>query len=235
MELGLRRRKRRRRTPHDGCIWLVLASLGDRRCAGTRNRPTGLSAGEDWSLERVCSRARRAPETETRHCPETGRHRCRSRSAALWSRRSDRDHHSQELVPRRERGPSPRGKSSVATRSQRPRGERPFLQGESSRKGEIALGKRTREKATFKRRATAAKSWDRPGAGRPFPSRKRGPEGKTLGCRTVEGTSGRESRRRFTRRRRKRSWQPSTGREKGVRTLRLESREVTGVSEARSS
>lgn len=126
MELGLRRWKRRRRTPHDGCTWLVLASLGDRRCAGTRNRPTGLSAGEDWSLERVCSRARRAPETETRHCPETGRHRCRSRSAALWSRRSDRDHHSQELVPRRERGPSPRGKSSVATRSQRPRGERPF-------------------------------------------------------------------------------------------------------------
>lgn len=43
-------------------------------------------AGEDRSLERVCSRVRRSPNKGIRHCPETGRYRCRSRSAAFWSR-----------------------------------------------------------------------------------------------------------------------------------------------------
>lgn len=41
MELGLLCWKRRRRTPHDGCIWLAKGSPGDRGSAGTRARPSG--------------------------------------------------------------------------------------------------------------------------------------------------------------------------------------------------
>jgi len=45
VELGLLSRKRRRRTPHDGCKWLALDSPGDRGSAGTRAGLRALSCG----------------------------------------------------------------------------------------------------------------------------------------------------------------------------------------------
>jgi hypothetical protein len=80
------------------------------------------------------------------------------------------------------------------------------------------------------RRTTAAKSWDRPGAGRLLPSRKRGPEGARWVTERWKAPRIAASSLRFTRRRWKRSWLALTEREQIAREApRFESELVTGV------
>lgn len=146
---------------------------------GNASRAFGLClAGEERSLERVCSRVCPTPNMGVGNRPETGRYRCRSRLVAFWSREAQ------------VRSPLTRAGAACVTgdlaREPKQRGntlcriavERSLLQGERPRKGSSNLRGAGVRKGVTTRRATAAKSWDRPGAGRLLPSRKRGPEGK---------------------------------------------------------
>jgi hypothetical protein len=108
VELGLLRRKRRRRTPHDECIWLAKVSPGDRGSTGTRTGLRALYRGRGSNRSKGCARA--SAEFRTR---EFGTARKRAGIIAEVVRRRSgpekrRAHHSTELVPRRDRGPSPR-------------------------------------------------------------------------------------------------------------------------------
>lgn len=143
---------------------------------GNASRPSGSVLRARIDRSKGCARA--SAEFRTR---EFGTARKRAGIVAEVVRRRSgpekhRAHHSTELVPRRDRGPSPRAEAAWRHVA-RSRGERLFLQGEHPRKGMGTFGKRACEEASLLRRTTAAKSWDRPGAGRLLPSRKRGPEG----------------------------------------------------------
>jgi hypothetical protein len=115
----------------------------------------------------------------------------------------------------------------------RSRGERLFLQGERPRKGQSPSGS-GRAKRRRSRRTMAAKSWNRRGAGRLLPSRKRGLEGARWAA--ERGKAPRIVKAVCVSR---------AGSGDGLGDLRrvviarqaprFESREVTGVSEARSS
>jgi predicted Fe-S protein YdhL (DUF1289 family) len=108
VELGLLRWKRRRRTPHDGCIWLAKVSPGDRGSTGTQTEPSGSVLRRGSNRSKGCARA----SSEFRTW-EFGTARKRAGIVAEVVRRRSgpekrRAHHSTELVPRRDRGPSPR-------------------------------------------------------------------------------------------------------------------------------
>lgn len=116
VELGLLCRKRWRRTPHDECKWLAFDSPGDRGSAGTRAAPSGSVLRARIDRSKGCARA--SAQFRTR---ELGTARKRAGIVAEVVRRrlgpeKRRAHHSTELVPRRDRGPSPRIRNSVATR-----------------------------------------------------------------------------------------------------------------------
>jgi hypothetical protein len=115
VELGLRRRKRRCRTPHGREVRLVAGSPGNRK---TRQREWAAAPPrERGSIARaVCSRVEPcSPEQGVRGCPVTGRtYRCRSLAAVLWSSEA------LSLVYDRGRG---RGPSPQRDRSRRPKGK----------------------------------------------------------------------------------------------------------------
>lgn len=148
MELGLLCRKRWRRTPHDECKWLAFDSPGDRGSAGTRAAPSGSVLRARIDRSKGCARA--SAQFRTR---ELGTARKRAGIVAEVVRRrlgpeKRRAHHSTELVPRRDRGPSPRFRNSVATRCKVSR-RASVSSGERPRKGTIAFGKRACESASF--------------------------------------------------------------------------------------
>lgn len=149
MELGLRRRKRRRRTPHGREVRLVAGSPGNRK---TRQREWAAAPPrERGSIARAaCSRVEPcSPEQGVRGCPVTGRtYRCRSLAAVLWSSEA------LSLVYDRGRG---RGPSPQHDRSRRPKGkprcdvcgERTSFQSGPSKGGFIGLRRRACEEAPW--------------------------------------------------------------------------------------
>lgn len=232
MELGLLRWKQRRRTPHDGCIWLAKGSPGDRGSAGTRAGLRVLSCGRG-SIARKGVLAR-PPSSEQGNSalPGNGQVSLQKSFGGVLVQRSvvhttqqSRCHGVTGDLARepKQRGDTLQGlaesgcffRVSVLARGQSPSGS--------------GCAKRRRS-----RRTTAAKSWDRRGAGRLLPSRKRGPEGARWV--TERGKAPRIAKAVCVSR---------AGGGNGLGDLRriliarqapgFESREVTGVSEARSS
>jgi hypothetical protein len=135
-----------------------------------------LSCGRGSIARKGCARA--SAQFRTR---ELGTARKRAGIVAEVVRRrlgpeKRRAHHSTELVPRRDRGPSPRFRNSVATRCKVSR--RAFVSsGSASSQGDkLPSGSGRANRRRF-RGTTAAKSWDQRVVGRLLPSRKRGPEG----------------------------------------------------------
>lgn len=149
VELGLLCRKRWRRTPHDECKWLAFDSPGDRGSAGTRAAPSGSVLRARIDRSKGCARA--SAQFRTR---ELGTARKRAGIVAEVVRRrlgpeKRRAHHSTELVPRRDRGPSPRIRNSVATRCKVSRKLVCFLRVSVLARGQIAFGKQACESASF--------------------------------------------------------------------------------------
>lgn len=121
VELGLPRWKRQGRTPHDESKWLAFDSSGDRGSAGTRAGPSGSVLRARIDRSKGCARASAYFRTWE---VGTARKRAGIVAEVVWRRSGPekrRAHHSQELVPRRDRGPSPRNRNSVATRCVDPR------------------------------------------------------------------------------------------------------------------
>ena len=199
---------------------------------GNASRPSGSVLRARIDRSKGCARA--SAQLRTR---ELGTARKRAGIVAEVVRRrfgpeKRRAHHSTELVPRRDRGPSPRAEAAWRHVA-RSRGERLFLQGERPRKGTIAFGERACEEASFASGHGGKVVESTRGRAAPPVSETR-PGGGALGYRTREGTSDRES-----------SLRSRAGGGNGLGDLRriliarqapgFESREVTGVSEARSS
>lgn len=199
MELGLLCRKRWRRTPHDECKWLAKGSPGDRGSAKTRAAPSGSVLRARIDRSKGCARA--SAQLRTR---ELGTARKRAGIVAEVVRRrlgpeKRRAHHSTELVPRRDRGPSPRIRSSVATRCKVSRKLVCFLRVSVLARGQIAFGKRSCESASFSSDHGGKVVGLTSGRSAPPVSETR-PGGGAVDYRTREGTSDRESGLRFTRR-----------------------------------
>jgi hypothetical protein len=194
VELGLRRRKLRRRTPHGREAWLVAGSPGNRE---TRQREWAAAPPrERGSIARaVCSRVGlRSPEQGARHCPATGSKRI---VAEVLRRCSGPVKRSPSFTTEGAAGDLAR--SALAVR--RPKGSRVATTAENARRSSPASSKGEEHSGCGAGRAKKHRGPDRGGkvaipakgwAAAPVSETR--PGARAPDHRKMKGTSGRESR-----------------------------------------